>query len=68
MQNSIHPKYEEITVKCSCGSEFKTGSSFCKDIAIEVCSKCHPFYTGNQKIIDSAGRVEKFRKRYSKSS
>jgi len=65
MKTDIHPDYPEITVTCSCGSKFKTRSTAGKDFNIEVCSQCHPFYTGKQKILDTAGRVEKFRQKYS---
>jgi large subunit ribosomal protein L31 len=65
MRTDIHPDYPEITVTCSCGSKFKTRSTAGKDFNIEVCSLCHPFYTGKQKILDTAGRVEKFRQKYS---
>lgn len=65
MKSGIHPKYEEINVTCSCGSTFKTRSTLCKDLNIEVCSECHPFYTGKQKLVDTGGRVQKFRDRYS---
>jgi large subunit ribosomal protein L31 len=64
MKADIHPKYEQITVTCSCGSVFTTGSTLCKDIRLEVCSECHPFYTGQQKIVDTAGRVDRFKQRY----
>lgn len=64
MKPEIHPNYNEITVSCSCGSSFKTRSTMSKDLTIEVCSQCHPFYTGKQKIVDTAGRVEKFRQKY----
>ena len=64
MKKDIHHKYSEITVSCSCGNKFKTQSTIGKDISIEVCSKCHPFYTGKQKILDTAGRVEKFKQKY----
>lgn len=67
MKSEIHPKYVETTVTCGCGETFKTRSTKSK-IAVEVCSKCHPFYTGNQKFVDAAGRVERFRRRYSKST
>ncbi|MBV1776744.1 50S ribosomal protein L31 [Burkholderiaceae bacterium DAT-1] len=63
MQAGIHPNYKEINVTCSCGSVFKTGSTG-KDLHIEVCSDCHPFYTGKQKIVDTAGRIDKFRQKY----
>lgn len=65
MKQNIHPKYGEIKVTCSCGNTFATRSTLGKDLHVEVCSACHPFYTGKQKIVDTAGRVEKFRQRYS---
>src|SRR5213083_2416777 len=64
MKADIHPKYSEIDVTCSCGVTFKTRSTINKPLHVEVCSSCHPFYTGKQKIVDTAGRVEKFRQRY----
>ena len=64
MKADIHPAYEEITVTCSCGNNFKTRSAGCNDLTIEVCSECHPFYTGKQKLVDTAGRVDKFRQKY----
>ncbi len=64
MKADIHPEYTEIDVTCSCGNTFKTGSTLGKALSVEVCSECHPFYTGKQKIVDTAGRVEKFRQRY----
>jgi large subunit ribosomal protein L31 len=65
MKADIHPEYRDITVKCSCGNSFETKSTYEeKDMQIEVCSECHPFYTGKQKILDSAGRVDKFRRKY----
>ena len=64
MKSDIHPDYNEIEVTCSCGNVFKTKSTMKKALHIEVCSACHPFYTGKQKIIDTAGRVEKFNKKY----
>ena len=64
MKAEIHPNYTEINVTCSCGNQFKTRSTNAKDMNIEVCAKCHPFYTGKQKIVDTAGRVEKFRQKY----
>ena len=66
MKEKIHPKYEEITVTCSCGSTFKTRSTIGRPLHVEVCSACHPFYTGKQKIVDTAVRVEKFRQRYAR--
>ncbi len=64
MKAEIHPKYTDITVTCSCGNSFKTRSTLAEDLAVEVCSACHPFYTGKQKIVDSGGRVDRFRKKY----
>lgn len=63
MQKDIHPKYYDTTIKCACGNEIPTRSTK-KDIHVEICSNCHPFYTGKQKIVDTAGRVEKFKKKY----
>jgi large subunit ribosomal protein L31 len=68
MKEGIHPAYKEITVTCSCGNSFKTRSVLGKDLHIEVCSVCHPFYTGKQKMLDTAGRVEKFRQRYARGA
>jgi large subunit ribosomal protein L31 len=64
MKPEIHPVYAEITATCSCGSVFQTRSTMAKDIHLDVCSQCHPFYTGKQKIVDAGGRVDKFRKRF----
>ncbi|VAW60545.1 LSU ribosomal protein L31p @ LSU ribosomal protein L31p, zinc-dependent [hydrothermal vent metagenome] len=65
MRPDIHPDYHDINVSCSCGNTFETRSTYKKEaLSVEVCSKCHPFYTGKQKILDSAGQVEKFRKRF----
>jgi large subunit ribosomal protein L31 len=63
MKKDIHPKYVETTVTCGCGNAFKTHSTL-KEIRVEICSECHPFYTGKQKFVDTAGRVEKFQKKY----
>lgn len=68
MKEGIHPKYETITVQCSCGNKFETKSTLCKDLHIEVCANCHPFYTGKQRVVDTAGRVDKFRKKYSNAA
>jgi large subunit ribosomal protein L31 len=68
MKPEIHPAYDDIKVTCSCGATFETRSTVGKDLQIEVCSQCHPFYTGKQKIVDSGGRVDKFRRRYGKTS
>ncbi|MGE0860066.1 MAG: 50S ribosomal protein L31 [Gammaproteobacteria bacterium] len=65
MKADIHPKYHQVTVKCSCGNTFETGSTLAGDqLMLDVCSSCHPFYTGQQKIVDTAGRVDKFRRKY----
>ncbi len=63
MKKGIHPAYNEVTITCGCGSTVKTRSTG-KDIAVEICSVCHPFYSGKQKILDAGGRVERFRKKY----
>jgi len=67
MKADIHPNYTDIKVTCSCGNEFTTRSTLGEDLLIEVCSSCHPFYTGKQKIVDSGGRVDKFRRKYGMS-
>ena len=64
MKAQTHPEYAEINVVCSCGAAFKTGSTLGHDLQLDVCSACHPFYTGKQKMVDTAGRVDKFRKKY----
>jgi len=64
MKSNIHPPYQEIKVVCSCGNEFHTKSTLTEELHIDVCSSCHPFYTGTQKIVDTAGRVDKFRRKY----
>jgi large subunit ribosomal protein L31 len=65
MKSGIHPNYKEVAINCSCGNTFVTRSTLGKDqLHVEVCSSCHPFYTGKQKIVDTAGRIEKFRQRY----
>lgn len=67
MKKKIHPQYKEVTVKCACGNTFKTRSTLGKDeMKVEICSECHPFFTGKQKLMDSAGRVEKFNKKYNR--
>ena len=66
MKADIHPAYDDVTVTCSCGNSFETQSTLGKELHVEICSACHPFYTGQQKLIDTAGRVDKFRKRYSR--
>jgi len=64
MKAEIHPEYNEMNVTCSCGATWASGSTLGKDLHVEVCSSCHPFYTGKQKIVDTAGRVEKFNQKY----
>jgi large subunit ribosomal protein L31 len=66
MKAGIHPEYKETTVTCSCGNTFVTSSTLGHDLQIEVCSNCHPFYTGKQKVVDAGGRVDKFRKKYAR--
>jgi len=66
MKAEIHPAYDAINVTCSGGNTFQTRSTLGRDLHVDVCSSCHPFYTGKQKIIDSGGRVDKFRKKYGK--
>ena len=63
MKKDIHPNYEETTVKCACGNEFTTRSTK-KDIRLDICSNCHPFFTGKQKLVDTGGRVDRFKKRF----
>ncbi len=63
MKQGIHPKYEPTTIRCVCGNVIETRST-AKDIKVEICSNCHPFFTGKQKLVDTAGRVERFKKRY----
>jgi len=66
MKADIHPEYSEIDVTCSCGNTFKTSSTLGRALTLDVCSECHPFYTGKQKMLDTAGRVDKFRQKYGK--
>jgi large subunit ribosomal protein L31 len=63
MKDKIHPKYVRATVRCACGNTFETGSTK-PSLRVDVCSKCHPFFTGEQRIVDTAGRVERFKKRF----
>lgn len=63
MKKNIHPKYEAATITCACGNVIETRST-ASDLQIEICSNCHPFYTGKQKLVDTAGRVERFKKKY----
>ncbi len=66
MKKGIHPKYDTVKVRCGCGNTFETRST-AKEIHAEICSMCHPFYTGKQKFVDAAGRIERFQKKYGKS-
>ena len=63
MKEKIHPKYQVTTVKCACGNTFETGSTK-ENIRVEICNKCHPFFTGKQKLVDTGGRVDRFKKRF----
>lgn len=63
MKENIHPKYNQTTIRCACGEEIVTGSTK-ENVRVEVCSKCHPFYTGKQKLVDTGGRVDKFKKKF----
>lgn len=65
MREGIHPEYKQTTIKCACGEVISIGSTK-EDITVEICSKCHPFYTGKQKLIDTGGRVEKFNKKFNR--
>jgi large subunit ribosomal protein L31 len=67
MKPKIHPEYKEVSVVCACGETFVTRSTR-KELRLEICSKCHPFFTGKQKLIDTAGRVERFNRRYNRPS
>ena len=68
MKTEIHPEYGETTVTCSCGNTFTTRSTAKGEMRVELCNECHPFYTGKQKLVDTAGRVEKFQRRYAGAS
>ena len=63
MKEGIHPKYQQTTIKCACSAVYQTGSTK-PNITVEICAKCHPFYTGKQKLVDTSGRVDKFNKKY----
>jgi len=65
MKPDIHPKYHQIKAQCACGAEFEMGSVN-KEIRVEICANCHPFFTGKQKLVDTAGRIDKFKKKYAK--
>ena len=64
MRADIHPEYKQVTITCSCGNQIKTGSTRTKDFTVDVCSACHPFYTGTQKVMDAGGRIDKFKQRF----
>jgi large subunit ribosomal protein L31 len=68
MKAAIHPVYQEVRVHCACGNTFTTRSTHKGDIHVEICSACHPFFTGKQKLMDTAGRVERFRRKYGKAT
>lgn len=67
MKKEIHPQYKAITISCACGEVIHTRSTRATNLRVEVCSKCHPFFTGKQRFVDTAGRVEKFQKKFSKT-
>ena len=67
MKPAIHPAYNEIRVHCACGNAFTTRSTHKGDIHVEICSNCHPFFTGKQRLVDTAGRIERFRRKYAKA-
>ena len=67
MKSGIHPAYKEITVKCACGFSFKTRSTHKGEMRVEICSSCHPFFTGRQKLVDTEGRVSRFKKKYARA-
>ncbi len=69
MKKGIHPEYKKVKVTCACGNTFETRSTYPKDeMKVEICSNCHPFYTGKQKLLDTAGRVEKFNRKYARKN
>jgi large subunit ribosomal protein L31 len=67
MKTEIHPQYQQVQVHCACGETFMTGSTK-KELRVEICSKCHPFFTGKQKLVDSAGRIDRFKQRFAKKA
>ena len=67
MKTEIHPQYQQVQVHCACGETWTTGSTK-KELRVEICSKCHPYFTGKQKLVDSAGRIDRFQQRYAKKS
>lgn len=68
MKQEIHPKYNEVNVTCACGNSFTTRSTLGEELHIEICSECHPFFTGKQKLVDTAGRVDRFNRRYQRAA
>ncbi|MDP2599864.1 MAG: 50S ribosomal protein L31 [Deltaproteobacteria bacterium] len=66
MKTDIHPEMHLVTISCACGNQIETMTTLAKNFAIEICSKCHPYFTGKQKLVDAAGRVERFQKKYAK--
>ena len=68
MKTDIHPPYQTIQVTCACGNQFETRSTLSDNLSVEICSACHPFYTGKQKIVDTAGRVSKFQAKYKRNA
>jgi large subunit ribosomal protein L31 len=68
MKQEIHPKYDQVTVTCACGNSFQTRSTLGEELHIEICSECHPFFTGKQKLVDTAGRVDRFNRRYQRTA
>lgn len=68
MKAEIHPAYNQVKAVCSCGNELTIGSTLKEDLHLDICSKCHPFYTGKQKVMDTAGRIEKFNAKYAKKA
>jgi large subunit ribosomal protein L31 len=67
MKSGIHPQYQAVKVSCACGNQWETRSTTTGEIRLDICSECHPFFTGKQKLIDTAGRVERFRRKYEKN-
>ena len=67
MKTDIHPVYRPVTIRCACGNEWKTRSTGAEEIQLDICSQCHPFFTGKQKLIDTAGRVERFQRKYERT-
>ena len=68
MKTGIHPAYHQITVSCACGNSFKVGSTLAEDLRVEICANCHPLYTGKSKMVDTAGRIDKFQMRQQKAA